>query len=846
MNNLLVKYNPNSKIILTGYIQSNQSVASYVWSSSTLSSMNISLAKVVATPIHSIVGYGSYTIQLSISSNSLIPGFFYVFRLTASYDNNSAYSEIIIFMNTAPINGLITVSPKTGYSFNTSFDIITSNWIDDSSDYPLNYVFSYYSGSSSSSSLNLIKPFNSIPYTSSFLGQGLLEYNYNVTIITVVSDSYNSSNSAITNTQVKPTIIVNTRLKTLLNSAISTYNPTIVIQIVNSVSSIINNINCSLATAVICANYNRQHCNSIANTCGSCLLGYVGSSISGVCSLLSTAVSIGFECKVDNDCASSYCFNNQCTYQQKICFNDCSFQGTCNKYNLNGRNISNCFDNDKTCEVKCNCFNGYFGSDCSLSFNQYQQNLITRELMCSTLYDTLVIQDITNDIAIFRANSVSNLLIDMTQITDAAYYNCTYVIMKTISQNPFICSQDDTLKSMIDSLSSIIQGKNISNSLFGNQITQTLIQLLINSQLNQAINEISNNIITNNIRISNQVLQSNQIMQSNQMTILNIPQTLFESINQINKISVLLPFISISQIIGISLIQYNSMINFNDISSSLTIQTTNYSSNIETTFHRRLSDSTSVNNTSFQVVLPNFHIQSFNDINQTIYYLKECILYNKPYNITIDCLSTSLSTYVLYCPGNETRLYNISCPTHHFEPICQSSHSILCKRISFNSYQTICDCTKLYESKYGTISVSEQIVIKDFIANWKQIIKINNHTIQHNLVITIITGSLIFITFIGMIIFWKIDKYELKLKVINLNRNSIRFSIDYFFNSLLPIEFTDQYWYHKLKSKTLSEHLYICVFMKQFNRLEYRLISWLRISLKILNFLFIDTILAVS
>ena len=399
---------------------------------------------------------------------------------------------------------------------------------------------------------------------------------------------------------------------------------------------------------------------------------------------------------------------------------------------------------------------------------------------------------------------------------------------------------------MIKSLSSIIQNQNNSNSLFVKRITQSLIQLSMNVQLNQAINEISNNIITNNIQITNQIIQSNQITQ------LNIPQTLFENLNQMNKSSVILPAIlnitkNVQSIgIGITVIQYNSMISSSNLgSSSLMVQLTKHTTS-QSQIDSTVLQSNSLNQTNFQVLLPmNSNFQTNQSTNQTTYHFEECKI-GKPYNITINCLSTSTKNYILNCYGNETRLYNISCPQLFRQPICQSSDTSNCQLQSYNSYQITCDCKKSYETKYATISVSEQIIVKDFIANWKQITKINAQTIQHNLVITIIIATIVLITFIGIILCYLIDKKERKEKLANIKRNSIRFSIDSFFNSLLPIEFTDQNWYTKLKSKISTEHIYICVFMKHYNRNELRLISWLRLSLKILNFLFVDTILAVS
>eukprot|EP01034_Spumella_vulgaris_P042843 gene42843-53159_t len=49
-------------------------------------------------------------------------------------------------------------------------------------------------------------------------------------------------------------------------------------QIINNVANTLNALNCDGASVVICSGKNRNPCDSIAKTCGTCMTGYIGVS----------------------------------------------------------------------------------------------------------------------------------------------------------------------------------------------------------------------------------------------------------------------------------------------------------------------------------------------------------------------------------------------------------------------------------------------------------------------------------------------------------------------------------------------------------------------------------------
>ena len=54
-----------------------------------------------------------------------------------------AFGEVVLTVNSPPSAGVMTVTPSTGYSLQTSFVGTQSGWIDDVEDYPLSYDFLY-------------------------------------------------------------------------------------------------------------------------------------------------------------------------------------------------------------------------------------------------------------------------------------------------------------------------------------------------------------------------------------------------------------------------------------------------------------------------------------------------------------------------------------------------------------------------------------------------------------------------------------------------------------------------------------------------------------------------------
>jgi hypothetical protein len=92
---------------------------------------------------------GSVTSASSIvlRKGVMVPGATYVFRFTATdTDLASASAEVAITVNAPPTSGYIEPEPASGTELQTEFSFTAAQWVDDTDDLPLSYVFAYIVG----------------------------------------------------------------------------------------------------------------------------------------------------------------------------------------------------------------------------------------------------------------------------------------------------------------------------------------------------------------------------------------------------------------------------------------------------------------------------------------------------------------------------------------------------------------------------------------------------------------------------------------------------------------------------------------------------------------------------
>jgi hypothetical protein len=113
-------------------------------------------------------------------------------------------------------------------------------------------------------------------------------------------------------------------------------------------------------------------------------------------------------------------------------------------------------------------------------------------------------QDITSQVLAQRAVSVSDLLIDPSQITPIGFVNCTMFLLHSIWISPYDAASDDAIYSIFDALSIIMSGDELK--IFSDfelaYIARTIEELSSFRKLWLVVGETSPEIITENVRVN--------------------------------------------------------------------------------------------------------------------------------------------------------------------------------------------------------------------------------------------------------------------------------------------------------------------------------------------------------
>lgn len=426
-------FNPTDTIILTAFVNSS------VPTTMTWNSTSVALKTIAVTPLikNSPSGYSLF--QLGIQANSLSAGVSYTFQFVATtFSGGQSFSSFSIAINAPPKGGQVVVAPTSGVALNTTFRTVTQKWIDSPSDYPLSYILSY--AVSPTAAQVIIKSKDTVSYASSFIGQGLEAYGYQVISSADAIDIYGCSARTTSYVTVKPAQLSPSQLQsaatTAIASALTSNNPTAVFQAIGAVSQAVNAVNCSVPRP--CANIGRQDCSFTPNTCGGCLTGYLGPSgnSNSPCGLVSQLKKVGEACVLPSQCITGACVNSVCADPPKKCLNDCSGKGLCVYTNINTTVVPTCTTTNPYCSAACRCYNASYGADCSLTYSQLQGQIATRETLCIGLYASMAAQDVTSDVVLGRASSISMVLQDVTQISDVALRYCASALVETVRRNP--------------------------------------------------------------------------------------------------------------------------------------------------------------------------------------------------------------------------------------------------------------------------------------------------------------------------------------------------------------------------------------------------------------------------
>ena len=178
-----LKYNANDKFVrLTGSVETTGAkIQDTSWS--------VEDGDVDAETVMLPSATGSHHAQAVVDLSVLTAGSTYVFRLSATTSwGSSSFAQVELTMNRPPSSGSLEVSPGAGYTFDTDFEFVSLNWVDE--DLPLYYKFSFDADGVGDQVTPLGDYQSSAMYSNALLPQGRKDANYTVVGMVSVIDTY--------------------------------------------------------------------------------------------------------------------------------------------------------------------------------------------------------------------------------------------------------------------------------------------------------------------------------------------------------------------------------------------------------------------------------------------------------------------------------------------------------------------------------------------------------------------------------------------------------------------------------------------------------------------------------
>ena len=493
----MVKFNPAQRLQLIGSVKASLDIL-VQWN---VSVNNQPIALVAGSQIltpqskyfSGPIAANSVSFSLGLERNALSPGFTYNFLFTGCFVQNSSIcsqSSISIYTNKPPQDGITTITPSIGYALNTSFLISGTSWTAESDSYPLSYQFSYATSMTATGAELSLAQQQPQTYIYSILPPGEVAAKNLITVIVRCSDRYSGTAMALNTVQVID-MTKNIDLASVVSDSVDRFlnsgNTAGLFQSMSSISSVLNEVNCSAAPD--CVSLYRDNCGGgSANTCGSCMTGYVGvvGESNGQChptSESNTAGLVGSSCYYDSDCIYGECSSSvlvegicrtidtlspnirydedyrscwtdrdcpdehycnspsivgNCTIPNKKCLEStnsstCSGHGQCTFEDAAGSEIYSCSMLDLNCRASCKCDKDYFGASCALSNSALLVKQNARVSVCNAMLTVLSHSDASSGLLSAMANILAVAYSPTEILTEQGQSVCKAVMTRLSS-----------------------------------------------------------------------------------------------------------------------------------------------------------------------------------------------------------------------------------------------------------------------------------------------------------------------------------------------------------------------------------------------------------------------------
>mmetsp|Transcript_14931 Transcript_14931/g.20503 ORF Transcript_14931/g.20503 Transcript_14931/m.20503 type:complete len:1670 (+) Transcript_14931:55-5064(+) len=738
---------------------------------------------------------------------------------------------------------------------------------------------SYYITNSDDDS-RVLKGYDDVPYVSAYIAQGLRLNFYRVVCVASAMDVFGGKSNAVKNIAVYPiqstfttsslTISIQAA-QTAIKKSFIDRNPSAVLQVVHAAANSINIVDCTVP--ISCNILKRQECSTTPKTCGSCIAGFVGvlGHANTPCNVTTGLIPINGDCQTNSSCISGVCAGFACADANKACPNNCGGKGYCTYIDNNNQILTACPLTVSSCRATCKCSPGYFGRDCSLSSAQYAQLTAFRETMCSSLRNTLAIQNVNSDTVASRILAVNNMMIDPTQVSSFAAATCSEVLVTSITEHPTLAclSSTTSFNSTLNAVSNIAQlGCAVSSALLPN-ISGAVYSLSSSCRAQQAQGEAPLVGIAPNLRM----LSQQGDVQALSGKSFRPPQSAFEAFMGLPSETILLNLSSTSGgTASLSLLQFTNnprcvVTNSTDVQVKLGRNVT-YAGLVNAT-RRSVVSNAAVSNALDDVVtvtlLNNKPIEYFS-LASSIERVNcsRLLSYDLFKNVTCpNGLRLNLT-----CPAGHTGFHSIRCPRLQALPQCTLWDGVAytisphCQVVNHTATSTTCHCNpkKTFTTKYHR-QLAASTTFTETVYDFASTSTIHTYdysatfvsdpaliVVRRFTVLTATASSLLGILLAGLLGFGFWDSQEAeesrkkRRKLKEASSRNIR-TIQGFFNSVVPEEFKPGMWKELLWDRMLLEHCWLSVLSPQDERKRSpRSLMWLLGICRLLTFAFFDSI----
>jgi hypothetical protein len=244
----------------------------------------------------------------------------------------------------------------------------------------------------------------------------------------------------------------------------------------------------SCALSPNCESLNRETCSDLDNTCGSCLLNFIGQlgpHNSPCIDPQELNSPSDLPCESDSSCGKLQSCNldsRLCEISSKSCAKNCSQHGVCRFLSESHVEVSVCKLGDPFCEPVCVCSEGYGGTFCQYDSAQLSQQRDLMSVLVNSLSNLMSSDDTSEESVISWQSNLYSFTRDPSMLSDSAILSALNMSSSVLSSAATLSVSSSQMSGVVDSMDSILSFRPTSLDACQNSL-DTLVSMTSGSSL---------------------------------------------------------------------------------------------------------------------------------------------------------------------------------------------------------------------------------------------------------------------------------------------------------------------------------------------------------------------------